>query len=71
MMDFVVELPRISSGYDSIWVIVNRLTKLAHFLPVKTTYRMAHLARLYIDQIVCLYGVPVSIVSNRGPQFTS
>ena len=55
-MEFVLELPRTSSGYDSIWVIVDRLTKSAHFLPVKTTYRAARLARLYVERIVYLHG---------------
>src|SRR5262249_18941617 len=70
-MDFVTGLPRTSAHFDSIWVIVDRLTKSAHFLPVKTTYSVARYARLYIERIVCLHGVPISIVSNRGPQFTS
>ena len=48
-----------------------RLTKSAHFLPVKTTYGAAHLAKLYIKRIVCLHGMPVSILSGKGPQFTS
>ena len=60
-------LPRTSSGYDSTWVIVDRLTKSAHFLPIKTTYGAARLAKLYIERIVCLHGVPISIVSDRGP----
>ena len=58
-------------GSDSIWVIVDRLTKVAHFIPVKTTYRGDKLAELYISRIVCLHGVPKVIVSDRGPQFTS
>jgi transposase InsO family protein len=66
-----VGLPRIWDGYDSIWVIVDRLTNLAHFIPVKTTYIGARLAELYISMIVCLYGVPKKIVSDRGTQFTS
>src|SRR5262249_13531582 len=70
-MDFVVGLPRTPKGFDSIWVIVDRLTKSAHFLPVKTTYTVAQYARLYLDRIVTLHGVPVSIISDRGPQFTS
>ena len=67
-MDFVVGLPRSKDGYDSIWVIVDRLTKSAHFLPVKATYSVA---KLYVKHIVCLHGVPVSIVSDRGSVFTS
>ena len=70
-MDFVVGLPRTRKGYDSIWVIVDRLTKSAHFLPVHTTYTVAQYAQLYIQHIVSLHGVPTSIVSDRGPQFTS
>ena len=70
-MDFVMGLPRTSSGYDSIWVIVDRLTKSAHFLSVKMTYGATRLTKLYIERIVCLYGVLISIVSDRGPQFTS
>jgi hypothetical protein len=70
-MDFIVGLPRTRDGYDSIWVIVDRLTKVAHFIPVKATYTGARLAELYISQIVCLHGVPKKIVSDRGTQFTS
>ena len=70
-MDFIVGLPRTQRGYDSIWVIVDRLTKVAHFLPVKTTYIGARLAELYMERIVCLHGVPKKIVSDRGTQFTS
>ena len=70
-MDFVVGLPKTQKGHDSIWVIVDRLTKSAHFLAVKTTYTVAQYAHMYLDSIVALHGVPVSIVSNRGPQFTS
>ena len=70
-MDFITGLPRTRSGYDSIWVIVDRLTKVAHFIPVKTTYTSAKLAKIYMTRIVCLHGVPRSIVSDRGTQFTS
>ena len=70
-MDFVVGLPKTRKGYDSIWVIVDRLTKSAHFLPVQTTYTVAQYDQLYIQHIVSLHGVPVSIVSDRGTQFTS
>jgi hypothetical protein len=70
-MDFIVGLPRTRAGYDSIWVVVDRLTKSAHFIPVKTSYNSAVLAELYMSQIVCLHGVPKKIVSNRGTQFTS
>ena len=70
-MDFVSGLPRTSSDYDAIWVIVDRLTKIAHFLPIKKTYFTDRLVRLYVNRIVCLHGVPVSIVSDRGATFTS
>jgi hypothetical protein len=70
-MDLIVGLPRTPSGYDSIWVIVDRLTKVAHFIPVKTTHSGARLAELYMSRIVCLHGVPKRIVSDRGTQFTS
>jgi hypothetical protein len=65
-MDFIVGLPRTKRGYDSIWVIVDRLTKVAHFLPVRTTYSSARLAELYMKRIVSLHGVPKKIVSDRG-----
>jgi transposase InsO family protein len=70
-MDFIVGLPRTRDGYDSIWVIVDRLTKFAHFIPVKTTYSRAQLAELYRSRIVCLHGIPKKIVSDRGTQFIS
>ena len=70
-MDFITGLPRTKSGYDSIWVIVDRLTKVSHFIPVKTTYTSAKLADIYMKRIVCLHGVPKKIVSDRGTQFTS
>ena len=69
-IDFVNGLPRTSSGYDAIWVIVDRLTKTAHFLPIKKTYSTDRLARLYVNRIFYLYGVPMSIVSDRGATFT-
>jgi hypothetical protein len=65
-MDFIMGLPRTQSGYDSIWVIVDRLTKVAHFIPVKTTYSRPQLAVLYMLRIVYLHGVPKKIVSDRG-----
>jgi hypothetical protein len=70
-MDFIMGLPRTSAGYEFIWVIVDMLTKVAHFIPVKTTYSGAKLAELYMARIVCLHGVPKKIVSDRGSQFTS
>ena len=70
-MDFVSGLPRTRRDHDSIWVIVDRLTKSAHFLAIKTTYSLSRLARLFVDEIVRLHGAPVSILSDRDPQFTS
>jgi transposase InsO family protein len=70
-MDFIVGLPRTQSGYDSIWVIIDRLTNVAHFIPVKTTNSGPQLAELYMSRIVCLHGVSKKIVSDRGTQFTS
>jgi hypothetical protein len=70
-MDFIIGLPRIPKWYDSIWVIMDRLTKVAHFILVKTTYKGSQLAELYMARIVCLHGVPKKIVSDRGSQFTS
>jgi hypothetical protein len=70
-MDFVTGIPRTMTGLDAVWVVVDRLTKSAHFLPIKTTYDMNRLAKEYVDEIVRLHGVPVSIVSDRDPRFTS
>ena len=70
-MDFVVGLPRIQADFDAIWVIVDRLTKSAHFLSIRTKFSLDRLAELYINEIVRLYEVPVSIVSDRDPKFTS
>jgi hypothetical protein len=70
-MDFIMGLPRTQSRYDSIWVIVDRLTNVAHFIPVKTTYSGPQLAELYMLRIVYLHGVSKKIMSNRGTQFTS
>ena len=70
-MDFVVGLPKTLGKFDSIWVIVDRLTKSGHFIPVKVTYNVEKLAKLYISEIVRLHGVPLSIISDRGMQFTS
>lgn len=68
-MDFIVGLPNTSKGYDSIWIIVDRLTKVAHFLPVKTSYMARQYAQLYMDRIVSLYEIPKTIISDRGAQF--
>ena len=70
-MDFITKLPKTSSGYDTIWVIVDRLTKSAHFLPIKETDKMEKLTRTYLKEIVRLHGVPISIISGRDRRFTS
>ncbi|WMV07964.1 hypothetical protein MTR67_001349 [Solanum verrucosum] len=70
-MDFITGLPRSRRQHDSIWVIVDRMTKLAHFLPVKTTNSAEDYAKLYIQEVVRLHGVPVSIISDRGAPFTT
>ncbi|GKC12551.1 putative reverse transcriptase domain-containing protein [Tanacetum coccineum] len=70
-MDFVSRLLRTPSGYDSIWVIVDRLTKSAHFLPIRKTDSIEKLAKLYLKEIVCKHGVPTSIISDRDSLFTS
>ena len=70
-MDFITGLPRTRRQHDSIWVRVDRMTKSSRFLAVKTTYSGDDYAKLYLTEIVRLPGVPLSIISYRGPQFTS
>ena len=70
-MDFVTGLPRTVSGYYAIWVIVDRLTKSAHFLPINIRFSLEKLAQLYIKEIIRLHGVPSSIISYTDPRFTS
>ncbi|PKA67250.1 hypothetical protein AXF42_Ash004742 [Apostasia shenzhenica] len=70
-MDFVVGLPRSQRGNDAIWVVVDRLTKSVHLLPMKITDFIDKLAKIYVDQIVRLHGVPTAIISDRVPKFTS
>ena len=69
-MDFMTHFPRTPQRHDAIWVIVDRLTKSAHFLAVRMTFTFERLFQLYIREIVRLHGVPVSIVSDRDPRFT-
>ena len=68
-MDFVIPLPRTQQRHDTVWVIVDRLTKSTHFLAVRMTFTLEEFYRLYICEIVWLHGVPVSIVSDRDPRF--
>ncbi|CAN6694476.1 unnamed protein product [Malus baccata var. baccata] len=70
-MDFVYKLPRTQNGYDNIWVVIDRLTKSAHFIPVREKYPLSRLAKLFISKIVKYHGVPVDIISDRDPRFTS
>jgi len=70
-MDFVVGLPWTLKKFDIIWVIMDRLTKSAHFIPVCATYSSERLAEIYIQEIVPMHGLPISIISDRGTQFTS
>ena len=72
-MDFVTGLPRNIGGNNAIWVIVivDRLTKFAHFLPMKVNFSMDRLVSLYVKEIVIMHGVPISIVSDRDPRFIS
>ena len=70
-MDFFIGLLRNLGDYNVIWVIVNQLTKSAHFLPMKVSFSMNRLASLCVKENVRMHGVPVSIVSDRGPRFTS
>nr|GEX02523.1 hypothetical protein [Tanacetum cinerariifolium] len=70
-MDFTTKLSRTQTGYDSIWVIVDRLTKSTHFIPVNEKFKTKKLARLYLREIVCKHRVPMSIISDRDPIFAS
>ncbi|GJR09131.1 putative reverse transcriptase domain-containing protein [Tanacetum coccineum] len=70
-MDFVTKLPKTTNGYDTIWVIVDRLTKSAHFLPVRENDPMEKLIKLYMKEVVTRHGVPVSIIFDRDGKFTS
>ena len=70
-MDFVSGFPFTQHKHDSVWVIVNKLTKSTHFISVMMDYSIDRLANLYVKEIVRLHGVPLSIVSDRDPRFTS
>ena len=65
-MDFIIGLPNTSQRHDSIWVIVDRLTKSAHFIPLHTTYIAKKYAEIYLNRIICLHGVAKTIISDRG-----
>ncbi|GJU85539.1 reverse transcriptase domain-containing protein [Tanacetum coccineum] len=70
-MDFITKLPRTRSGHDAIWVVVDRLTKSAHFIAIREDFSTEKLAKVYLDRIVARHGVPVSIISDRDARFTS
>jgi IS30 family transposase len=70
-MDFIVGLPNTSQKHDSIWVIVDRLTKTTHFILVHTTYNAKRYTKIYLDCIVCLHGVPKTIISDHGTQLVA
>nr|GFB89478.1 reverse transcriptase domain-containing protein [Tanacetum cinerariifolium] len=70
-MDFITKLPKTTNGYDTIWVIVDRLTKYAHFLPMRENDPMEKLIKLYIKEVVTRHSFPVSIISDRDGRFTS
>ena len=70
-MDFVTGFPKTQIGHDAVWVIVDRLTKTAHFIPIRTNYSVSKLCQLYVEKVVTLHGVPMSIVSDRDTRFTS
>ena len=69
-MDFVLGLPRTQKSYDSIWVVVDQLTKSARFIPFKYMYSAEDYATIFIDEILCHHGIPLSIILDRGAQFT-
>ena len=71
MMDFIMVLSRTASGKDVIWIIIDRLTKTIHFIPIKISFLLDRLVRLYMNEIVSRYGMLVSIISDRDPRFTS
>jgi hypothetical protein len=69
-MDFITGLPRTSKQHDSIMVVVDKLTKAAHFIPLKTTHRAADVADIFLKEVARLHGIPKTIVSDRDPKFT-
>nr|GEY82289.1 reverse transcriptase domain-containing protein [Tanacetum cinerariifolium] len=70
-MDFITKLPKMSSGYDTVWVIIDRLTKSVHFLPIRENDPMERLTRLYMKEVVTRHKMPVSIICDRDGRFTS
>ena len=70
-LDFLTALPRVREGFDSVLVVVDCLTKVAHFIPVKSTHTVVDIARIFIREIFRLHGIPKVLVSNRDTKFTS
>jgi hypothetical protein len=70
-MDFIVGLPMTARKFDSIWVIMDRLSKSAHFIPINTNYKVQKYAEMYIAHVLCLHGVPQMIISDRVSQFVA
>ena len=70
-MDYVIKFPHTMKGNNSIWVIVDRLTKLAHFISIRNTHTMNQMEATYLKEIIRLYGALVSIISDRDPRFVS
>jgi hypothetical protein len=70
-MDFIVRLPMTARKFDSIWVIVDRLSKSAHFIPINTNYKVQKYADIYIAHMLCLHGVSKTIISERGSLFVA
>jgi hypothetical protein len=68
---FITKLPKTPRGYDSIWVIIDRLTNSVHFLPIREVYKMDKLMKIFTNEIIPRHGVPVSIISDRNSQFMS
>ena len=69
-MDFVVGLPATQEGHNGVWVVMDRLTKMVHFLPFNTKWSVAEIARYYVREVVKLHSVPASIVSDKDARFT-
>ena len=70
-MDFIIGFPRTSKDHDSIMVVVDKLTKAAHFIPLKTTHKVADVSDIFLKEVACLHEIPKMIVSDRDPKFTS
>jgi protoheme ferro-lyase len=70
-MNFIMGLPLSACKYDSIWVVVDRFTKSTHFILVHTNYKVEKYAKLYIARMLCLHGVPKSVISSKGPRFVT